>query len=187
MAALRTLTTTVLEPPLLSSLSLISFKKWTTDLLPNYYRLAKADKLPVEELLELPVLETICTLLGITIAAFTALADDDAKFAQLIRVICPYSDPSDCLTALRRVVMPSGGDLLDAWISYRKEFEFYTSLSAAEPLPGITAFAPQAKDIVRIFVDNLRPKLATKVRAHISICRCGYAFSSIRLEVPQCS
>ena len=96
MAGLRSITTTVLEPPALKTLELVEYEAWCTIHLPNYYRLAKGDdRLPLEELLMESVFARVCKLLKLTKLEFAAIGvttalprgDDDLKFAQLDSVV----------------------------------------------------------------------------------------------------
>jgi hypothetical protein len=74
MAALRSITTTVLEPPALKTLELVEYEAWVLIHLPDYYRLVKgADRLPLEELLMEDVFARVCKLLEKTKLEFAAI------------------------------------------------------------------------------------------------------------------
>ena len=64
MAGLRSITTTVLEPPALKTLELVEYEAWCLIHLPSYYRLAKGDdRLPLEELQLFHLRNHLCELL----------------------------------------------------------------------------------------------------------------------------
>ena len=98
MAALRSITTTVLEPPALKTLELVEYEAWVLIHLPNYYRLAKGDdRLPLEELLMESVFARVRQLLKKTKLEFATIG----VTASLPRVVCPFTDQFEAIISLR--------------------------------------------------------------------------------------
>jgi len=137
MAALRGITTTVLEPPALKTLELVEYEAWVTIHLPNYYRLAKGDdRLPLEEVLMDRVFARVCTLLKKTkqefaqIGVTTALprGDDDLKLALLDSVVCPFTDQLEAIISLRLIKMSPSGDSLTSFMEYNDKFRFWNRI-----------------------------------------------------------
>ena len=127
MAGLRSITTTVLEPPALKTLELVEYEAWCTIHLPNYYRLAKGDdRLPLEELLMEKVFTRVCTLLKKTKQEFAQIGvtttllrgDDELKFKLLDSVVCPFTDQLEAIISLRLIKMSPSGDSLTAFMDY---------------------------------------------------------------------
>jgi hypothetical protein len=173
MAAFRSLTTTVLEPTILKTLELEDYESWVLTQIPEYYRFAKgADRLPLEELIDSDLLDCICVDLGITRDEFTALGktatlpggDDNLKFAEIDRVICPFLDQHEALVAIRKVKMSPTGHYLTAFMEYNKRFKFWIRLVSAPALSGKLVAKPLLKDVVKVYADNLRSKIAPHVR-----------------------
>jgi hypothetical protein len=173
MAAFRTMTTTVLEPTILKTIELEDYESWALTQLPEYYRLAKGDdRLPLEELIDSELLDCIYDDLGITTDAFAALGvtsalpkgDDSLKFAEIDRVVCPLMDQHDALVAIRKIKISPTGYYLTSSMAYNKKFKFWIRLVSAPALSGKLVAKPHLKDVVKVYADNLRSKIAPHVR-----------------------
>jgi hypothetical protein len=134
MAALRTMTTTVLEPPMLTSMDLASYRKWSLKQLPAYWSIAKTDRLPIEDLISYEIAPVFFACLNITDVQFAALADDEAKLKALRRVFNPHTDPASVLGDLKKIKMSPHGQVVVAWSNYKMEFDWEVQLGTADPI-----------------------------------------------------
>ena len=168
MATLRSITTTVLDPPMLRSTELISFKNWSLNLYPEYKRIAKTDALPIEDLIALKIRNGLLAQLKLTEAAFAALSSDEEKLKQISRVVNPFSEPSAALLAIKKIKMKESGHMLDNYFQYVDEFKWLIKIVTADPLPGRFASNPTTRNVVAAFVDGAPDKLMEKVIAFLT-------------------
>ena len=193
MAAFRSLTTTVLEPTILKTLELEDYESWALTQLPEYYRLAKGDdRLPLEDLIDSDLLECICVDLGITTDEFNAIGkttaqprgDDKLKFAEIDRVVCPFLDQHEALVAIRKIKMSPTGPLNTSFMAYNKRFKFWIRIVSAPALSRKLVSKPHLKDVVKVYADNLRPKIAPHVRDSLTTTTTlEEACKSLRREI----
>jgi hypothetical protein len=64
--------------------------------------------------------------------------------------------------------MSPSGDSLTSFMDYNERFQFWNRIASATPLPGKLTPKPQLKDIVKVYVENLRPKISARVKVAIS-------------------
>jgi Zinc knuckle len=158
-STLRTVTTTLLEAPLLTGFDLESYRQWADVDLLHYRRIAKTDALPLPECIDIYTKKNFLAILSKTEDVFDGQSVT-LQLADLDLIFSPYLESSQTLAALKKLKMLANADLIASYNVYCRDFDWVIRLAIVR-----TAAMPSGKKLAEQFIDGLWPILYTRMKA----------------------